>query len=79
MAVRKLLAAINAREKLRAYINPHTLLLIAAEADEYTRSEYKQMRVNGVDCRRFFMRQIQLTVKTENVGAAIDDVTDSSM
>ena len=42
VAVRKLLAAINAREKLRAYINPHTLLLIAAAADEYTRSEYNR-------------------------------------
>ena len=38
VAVRKLLAAINAREELRAYINPHTLLLIAAATDEYTRS-----------------------------------------
>ena len=62
VAVRKLLAAINAREELRAYINPHTLLLIAAAVDEYTRSEYKQMCVNGVDGRRFFMREVELRV-----------------
>ena len=62
VAVRKLLAAINAREKLRAYINPHTLLLIAAAADEYTRSEYKQMRVSGVDGRRFLYSSL-FTIK----------------
>ena len=48
--------------------------LNAVAADEYTRSEYKQMCVNAVDGRRFYEAEAESVTAAAAVGRVVDIV-----